>query len=273
MVTPQPIPQLTSLPMWRQLADHLRERIASGEFPTGQPIPPERRLVDEYGVSLTVVRQAVKALVGEGLLSVRRPFGTIVRDPYARPPTERRGLFLDQGRRYGEAGDRGWADLGAPMFVRTDATVWHAEVFGIPPGQPMLTREVLQQDQAGRRRTVRLLMPFSVAADLDTPWLDDPHLPAPVDVYTWLHANRGPLSFTESVWARMPVADEATALRVTGGTPLLIVSRTAYADQRALTLEEVRRPADQTEPAYPLPVTVTGPTPPAARRPTRRKTR
>jgi len=268
VVTPQPIPQLTSLPMWRQLADHLRERIASGEFRVGQPIPPERRLVDEYGVSLTVVRQAVKALVGEGLLSVRRPFGTIVRDPHARPPTEHRGLSLDQGR-YGDGGDQ-WADTGTPMFVRTDAAVWHAELFGIPPGQPMLTREVLQQDQGGHRRTVRLLMPFSVAADLDTPWLDDPHLPAPTDLYTWLHANRGPLSFTESVWARMPVADEATALRVTGGTPLLIVSRTAHTDQRALTLEEVRRPADQTEPAYPLPVT--GPTP-AGRRPTRRKTR
>lgn len=268
MVTPQPTPQLTSLPMWRQLADHLRGQILSGHYPTGQPIPPERRLADEYGVSITVVRQAVKTLVGEGLLVVRRPHGTIVRDPHARPPVEHRGLSVVDGE-YVEAGDRTWVDMGTPTYTRTDATVWHAELFGIPPGQPMLTRDVLQQDQAGHRRTVRLLMPFSVAADLDTPWQDDPHLPAPADVYMWLHTNRHPLTFTESVWARMPVGDETTALRVTGGTPLLIVSRTARTRGRTVTLEEVSAPADQTEPAYPLPVTTATADAPAARPTTR----
>lgn len=268
VVTPQSTPQLTSLPMWRQLANHLRERIQSGMFATGQPIPPERRLADEYGVSLTVVRQATKALEAEGLLVVRRPHGTIVRDPHARPPTQQRGLTLQEGR-YLETGEQGWADTATPTFTRTDATVWHADLFAIKPGEPILTRDVLQQDQTGHRRSQRLLMPFRVAADLNTPWLDDPHLPEPTAVYAWLHGNSHPLTFTESVWARMPVGDETTALRLTGATPLLIVSRTAHTNGRTVTLEEVGRPADQTEPAYPLPVTTNRP---AAQR-TTRKTR
>lgn len=266
MVTPQRTPQLTPLPMWRQLASHLRERIQSGAFATGQPIPAERRLADEYGVSITVVRQATKALEAEGLVVVRRPHGTIVRDPHARPPIEHRGLTLDADGRYTDSGEAAWADVGAPSYTRTDATVWHAEVFAIAPGEPMLTRDVLQQEQAGHRRTVRLLMPFRVAADLNTPWLDDPHLPGPTAVYGWLQDNGHPLTFTESVWARMPVSDETTALRLTGATPLLIVSRTANTNGRTVTVEEVGRPADQTEPAYPLPVTTARP---AARRTTR----
>lgn len=256
--------------MWRQLANHLRERIQSGVFAIGQPIPPERRLADEYGVSLTVVRQATKALEAEGLLTVRRPHGTIVRDPHARPPAQPRGLAIAD-HRYTEPDQQAWADIGTPTYTQTDATVWHADVFAIAPGEPILTRDVLQ-DRGGVRRSVRLLMPFRVAADLDTPWMDDPHLTTPTQVYTWLHANGHPLTFTESVWARMPVGDETTALRVTGGTPLLILTRTAHTAGRTLTIEETRAAAEHTQPAYPLPVT--SPHPPAAQKATRsRKTR
>lgn len=246
----------------------------SGRYPVGQPIAPERRMADEYGVSITVVRQAVKTLVSEGLLTVRRPHGTIVRDPHARPPVEPRALTM-RNHRYAEASDRTWTDVGTPTFIQTDATVWHAELFDIKPGEPMLTRDTVQQDQDTQRRSVRLLMPFRVAADLDTPWLDDPHLPTPVHVYTWLHTNGHPLTFTEGVRARMPVGDEASALRVNGGTPLLIVSRTAHTD-RTVTLEEVRMPADHVEVAYPLPVAAAGarPAAPAGRHATRtRQTR
>lgn len=254
--TPLPAVKIAE-PMSRQqqIADILREQILTGVYPAGQPLPSEERLADYFGVSRHPIRKAVNTLVGEGLLIVRRPHGTIVRDPHARPPIEPRALSIVDGQ-YVEADDRQWTDVGTPSFVRVDASAWHADLFGIGPGEPMLTRDTLQHDQAGRRRSVRLHMPFRVAADLDTPWLDDPHLPAPVEVYAWLHTNRQPPTFTEAVRARMPVGDEATALRITAaGTPLLIVSRTARASDRVLTLEEVRIPGDQAELAYPLPVT------------------
>jgi len=256
MVTPQDVPQLTAQPLWRQIADHLRQLILSGHYPAGQPLPAEERLADLYGVSRTAVRQGVKTLVREGLLTVRRPFGTIVRDPHARPPAEPRGLSIVDGR-FMDDDPRDWTEVGAASFTRTDADVWHAEVFGIRPGEPMLTRETLHQTDTGRR-SVRLLMPFRVAADLSTPWQDDPHLPAALDLYTWLHDNGHPLTFTEQVRARMPVGDEASALRMNPETPLLILTRTARTAQRALTVEETHTPADQSEPAYPLLVTTPG---------------
>jgi len=257
MVTPQDVPQLTAQPLWRQIADHLRQQILSGQYPAGQPLPAEERLADLYGVSRTAVRQGVKTLVREGLLTVRRPFGTIVRDLHARPPVQPRGLSIMDGR-FRDNDPREWTDIGTASFTRMDADVWHAEVFGVEPGEPMLTRDTLHHSDAGRR-SVRLLMPFRVAADLATPWMDDPQLPAPVDVYTWLHGNGHPLTFTEQIRARMPVGDEASALRMTPETPLLILTRTARTRDRALVLEETRTPADQSEPAYPVPVTTVRP--------------
>ncbi|GAA4696349.1 GntR family transcriptional regulator [Phytohabitans rumicis] len=264
---PRTPPQITEpVTRQRQVADYLRDGILSGDFPAGQPLPSEERLADLFGVSRHVIRQAVTTLVGEGLLIVRRPHGTIVRDPHARPAhLDHRGLTLADGH-HTETEPVTWQDIDPPAFVRADATAAQADLFNIPPGQPMLTRDVLQQAN-GLRRSVRLHMPFSVAADLDTPWLDDPHLPEPVQVYDWFHSHGHPLTFTEYVRARMPVGDETTALRITPGTPLLVIARTATTAGRVVTLEQTRIPGDQTELAYPL--TTTSPAAPASKPATR----
>jgi hypothetical protein len=64
----------------------------------------------------------------------------------------------------------------------------------------------------------------------------------------------------------MPVGDEAQALHIRPGVPLLVILRLAHTTH-PLVLEETRTPGDQPELAYPLPVTTTNPT---TRRPARR---
>jgi GntR family transcriptional regulator len=254
------------VPASQQVADFLREGIVTGRYPAGQPLPSMERLADEMGTTRYVIRQGVAQLVSEGLVIVRRPHGTIVRDPHARPATAlRQELTLTDGQ-WHESGPE-WRDLPEPTYIRQDATAFHAELFGIPPGEPMLTRDTLQAttpdgptDTGEVRRSVRLHMPFSVAADYETPWLDDAHLWTPSDVYGWFTGAGHALVFTDHVRARMPVADESTTLRMPPGTPLLIVARTAATDGRTLTLEEIRLPADQAEVAYPVPVARQHPT-------------
>src|SRR3954447_2944737 len=67
--------------VFRQLADLLRGRIESGALSPGEPLPSELRLVQEYGISRTTVRQAIAQLRTEGLVTVERPRGTFVRVP------------------------------------------------------------------------------------------------------------------------------------------------------------------------------------------------
>jgi GntR family transcriptional regulator, transcriptional repressor for pyruvate dehydrogenase complex len=51
------------------------EMIASGDLKPGDTLPPERELGIQFGVSRTVIREAVRALKGKGLLDVRSGSG------------------------------------------------------------------------------------------------------------------------------------------------------------------------------------------------------
>lgn len=53
------------------LAAEVRERILSGEFAEGTPLPPERQLVEQTGLSRATVREALRILEVEKLLDIR----------------------------------------------------------------------------------------------------------------------------------------------------------------------------------------------------------
>ena len=53
----------------REVADALRARIRSGELRPGQRMPTQARLADEFGVERGAVRQALRILQSEHLLT------------------------------------------------------------------------------------------------------------------------------------------------------------------------------------------------------------
>lgn len=59
----------------------LEQRIAAGELADGLPLPPERDLIQTFGVSRTVVREAVATLASRGLVESRPRFRPVVRRP------------------------------------------------------------------------------------------------------------------------------------------------------------------------------------------------
>ncbi|MEV8467608.1 FadR/GntR family transcriptional regulator [Fluviibacterium sp. DFM31] len=63
-----------------QISRKLGERILDGQLQPGQLLPDENALCEEFGVSRTAVREAVKMLVAKGLLEVRQRIGTRVQD-------------------------------------------------------------------------------------------------------------------------------------------------------------------------------------------------
>jgi DNA-binding FadR family transcriptional regulator len=65
------------------LAAEIRERIFSGEFAEGMPLPPERQLVEQTGLSRATVRESLRILEVEKLLEIRpgRGGGAFVHRP------------------------------------------------------------------------------------------------------------------------------------------------------------------------------------------------
>lgn len=68
---------------WRQVADELVRRIEAGQYRPGMPIPGERPLAEELGVSLNTIRRALAELREQGVLETLPSKGTYVADRQA----------------------------------------------------------------------------------------------------------------------------------------------------------------------------------------------
>jgi GntR family transcriptional regulator len=65
-------------PMYRQIAQALREQIESGVIPPGAQLPTELELRDQFGASRNTIRDAVKWLTTRGLVETKPGQGTFV---------------------------------------------------------------------------------------------------------------------------------------------------------------------------------------------------
>lgn len=71
---------MARLPMYRQIADAIREKISSGEYKIGEALPTEAQLREEFSVSRVTVRQALKLLIENGELESIQGSGTYVKE-------------------------------------------------------------------------------------------------------------------------------------------------------------------------------------------------
>jgi GntR family transcriptional repressor for pyruvate dehydrogenase complex len=64
--------------LFRQVAQQIEARIINGSLKPGDMLPPERVMTEQFGVSRTVIREAIKALELHGLLKVQHGRGVMV---------------------------------------------------------------------------------------------------------------------------------------------------------------------------------------------------
>jgi len=69
------------IPYYIQLMDILREKVQQAEWVPGDQIPGEQDLCEQYQVSRTVVRQALRELEFEGVISRQKGKGTFISLP------------------------------------------------------------------------------------------------------------------------------------------------------------------------------------------------
>jgi GntR family transcriptional regulator, transcriptional repressor for pyruvate dehydrogenase complex len=83
------------------VADILLSKILDGRLPPGMNLPSERELADQFGVSRTVIREAIGALSAKGILSVRTGSGARVAQFDGSAAAESLRLyFLNGGHQY-----------------------------------------------------------------------------------------------------------------------------------------------------------------------------
>jgi GntR family transcriptional regulator of arabinose operon len=78
----------TALSTWREISEHIKQRIDSGEFAFGQRLPREAELGEEYSVSRSTIHRALEVLEAFGYIESRKRGGTYVR----KEPREKRHM-------------------------------------------------------------------------------------------------------------------------------------------------------------------------------------
>jgi DNA-binding transcriptional MocR family regulator len=103
------IDRSSGVALYRLVADHLQERIRSGEWRPGYPIPSMNEIADEYEINRHTARRAVQVLANRSLVTIRHGDATRVRETptvsvvdvppghrvTARMPTDREKVDLD----------------------------------------------------------------------------------------------------------------------------------------------------------------------------------
>jgi GntR family transcriptional regulator, transcriptional repressor for pyruvate dehydrogenase complex len=93
---------IQSVRVFEQIAVQIEKRILNGELRSGDRLPTERDLAEQFHVSRTAVREAMKILAQKGLVDMRPGRGTIVIDGAHEAMQDSIGLVMKL--RLGEVG-------------------------------------------------------------------------------------------------------------------------------------------------------------------------
>lgn len=216
-------------PVYREIAEELREQIRSGRFADGDRLPGENVLMERHGVARATARQALSVLINEGLAVAVRGSGVYVRlfRPVRRHGARRLARELwGNGRAIWQtdSDDRGY-EVDRLRVEEAAARDHVARVLGLAEGEPVLVRS--RRYLVDGRPVQTAVSHLPLAAVGDEPRFRE-HDTGPGGIYARL-AERGlaPARFTEEIRVRMPTPEETGALTLAPGTPVLEVARTA----------------------------------------------
>ncbi|MGV9454740.1 GntR family transcriptional regulator [Streptomyces sp. NPDC003635] len=199
------------------IADDLRQQITNGRLQPGERLPSETVLAERHAVSTVTLRQALAVLQGEGLLEKIHGKGNFVR----RPP--RRITYVGS---WGTLDPWTAAEPSLRVTVRS-ATVQAAAdlsaLLRVPSGSPLAEFSCLGLEGESPRGLARIYMPrdLAPAGVLD----DDSDRREAATRFAIL--GPPPAAVRETVCARPPTPEEATALRIGSMTAVLAITRLA----------------------------------------------
>ncbi|MFD9510919.1 GntR family transcriptional regulator [Streptomyces mirabilis] len=114
----------------QEIADALRDRIRAGDLKAGDRLPTQAELAEEFGVERGTVRQALRALQDDGLLSnVSKGSPPRIAEPPASAGSEPQTTMVGLAPRLADA-------FSAP-HVRVDAACLTAETLMLALGEPV----------------------------------------------------------------------------------------------------------------------------------------
>ncbi len=222
---------------YQEIAEQLRDQIDRGALQPGERLPSEPDLVRQFDASRNTVRLALAALTNQGIVVTRQGLGTFVTEP-AKPFTALLARVPEQ-----PPGHTGSTML--PVISGEDepetSRVWVekrpaspsvAEKLKVEPGEVVVVRR-----REGTMRGVPWLMmasyyPLDVAEG--TPLEQAGEIAQSIALMAELGYQQ--VGFVDEIGARMPTSREYAFFGFATGSPVIVVNRTAYSEDRPIRL-------------------------------------
>jgi len=206
-------------PLYAQIEAILRERIR--QMQPGDPLPSDRDLASEFGVSYLTARQAITRLASAGLVSREVGRGTFVIHPHVEKDLSGLTSFSEDMLRRGMKVRASvlectikpaMAEIAEALHILTESPVIHIRRLRFANDIPMALESVALS-----------AVSFPGLKDVDF---------ATQSLYETLERNYGVrLAVAKgTLGAASPSAEEAALLQISQNTPLIVVKRIAYSD-------------------------------------------
>lgn len=210
-------------PLYLQLSENLRQRIEGDDLEPGSRLPSENELVARYGVSRNTARQAINALIAQGL--VYRLQG--------------RGTFVAQKRlRYGVAGLTSFSEEMRKRGMQARSQILR-QIREEPPAKVAHLLQLLPSEEVFMIERLRLAndepmalnisyVPVGMCPDLDQQDLENGSL---YDLFEQHYGFR--LGYAEQVLKPATATEyEAEILHTGVGYPLLVAEGVTYLENQ-----------------------------------------
>ncbi|MEU2342193.1 GntR family transcriptional regulator [Streptomyces sp. NPDC013082] len=199
------------------ITDDLRHQITTGSIRPGERLPSEAGLAARYRVSTVTLRRALAVLQGEGLVEKIHGKGNYVRRP-------RRKIMYVGG--WGTLDP--WTAAETTLRVTFRSTTVPASahlttLLKVPKGSPLAEYSCLSLDQETPHGLARIYIPRDLAP---AGVLDDDSMGREA-VTRFAVLGPSPATVRETVCARSPTPDEASALRLGSTAAVLAITRIA----------------------------------------------
>ncbi|MFI2431626.1 GntR family transcriptional regulator [Streptomyces sp. NPDC018693] len=245
------------------IADDLRRSIREDRYGPGDRLPSETDLARHYGHSVPTVQNALRVLAEEGLIDRRHGSGTFVRRPRTLAVRDNRRHQWEKNRVRAPRAERAGAgatehDTGLDVrdlvfratYREIAAPRQLAHEFDIPEGTPLIERTYRTRcttENAPFSLVTSYLVRAVIATNPDL--LDEHREPWPGGTQNQLYTVGIEVDRVEErLTARPPTPEEAQALDLPSGTPVILLRKTSYdIDGRVVEIADVTLPGDRTQ--------------------------
>jgi len=210
-----------SRPLYSQIRELLIGRMLSGDWRPGHMLPSEFKIAEEYGVSQGTVRKAIEDMEAEKLVVRRQGKGTFV---IARSlPTTHFHFFRvkpDDGSKLPPPGNE-------ILFLRhEDASAAECKDLDLKRGAQVFRLHRVRKFHNVPVIVEKIVLPEHIFPNFDEVYLKDPQ----PHIYLVFERKYGVvvLRAEEQIWAVPAAPDDAVALGLEPGTPLLQIDRVGY---------------------------------------------